>query len=482
MPAFVSTLCICIVFVPMFFLTRRRRGTCSCRWRGGRVRDAGVVPPVAHAGADDGEVPAAGARARRAGHAQPQPQSVRALAARASSAASSACATAIAACCERCLRPPRAVRRRCSSLVCVASLGCCCRCSARTSFPTVDAGQFKLHVRGADRHAHRGDGARCAIASRATIRERDSRRASSAASSTTSACRTAASTCRTATRRRSAPADAEILIALNEDHRPTDGLRARAARASCRSDFPASTFFFLPADIVSQILNFGLPAPIDVQVVGRNLDGEPRSSPRRCSPKLAQRARASSTCTCSRPFDQPTLHVDVDRTRAQQVGLHAARRREQPAGLAVSGSGQTAPSFWLESEERRAATSSRCRRRSTAIDSLAGPGEHPDHRRPSGARRSSSANLAHDHARTRRTAIVIALQRAAGDRHLRQRAGPRPRQRRARRSSTIVDGSAQGPAARARSSIVRGQVETHAVVVQRAAASAWCSRSCWSTC
>src|SRR6185437_4161612 len=71
------------------------------------------------------------------------------------------------------------------------------------------------------------------------------------------------------------PADADIQVSLAEKHRPTDEY-IRILRAKLGKQFPGLTFYFLPADIVSQILNFGLPAPIDIQIVGQNIEGNRR--------------------------------------------------------------------------------------------------------------------------------------------------------------------------------------------------------------
>src|SRR2546430_7754284 len=67
----------------------------------------------------------------------------------------------------------------------------------------------------------------------------------------------------------SGPADADILVSLKPNHKPTANY-VRNLRVSLNREFPGTTFYFLPADIVSQTLNFGLPAPLDIQVVGRN--------------------------------------------------------------------------------------------------------------------------------------------------------------------------------------------------------------------
>ena len=137
--------------------------------------------------------------------------------------------------------------------------------------------------------------------------------------------------------------DADILLSLNEHHAPTakyvHDLRLKLAR-----EFPGVTFAFLPADIVSQILNFGLPAPIDVQVVGYDLAGN-----RGFAEGLLRKLKlvdGTVDLRIQQPFDQPKLHIGVDRTRAQLVGF---TERDVATNLLVSlsGSFQTTPTFWL---------------------------------------------------------------------------------------------------------------------------------------
>ena len=91
-------------------------------------------------------------------------------------------------------------------------------------------------------------------------------------------------------------------------------------------------FSFLPADIVSQILNFGLPAPIDIQVTGYNLQDN-----RQFANKLLRRIQmvpGTADLRIQQPFDEPHLHINVDRTKAQLAGFTAARRCHQPADFA----------------------------------------------------------------------------------------------------------------------------------------------------
>ncbi len=138
--------------------------------------------------------------------------------------------------------------------------------------------------------------------------------------------------------------DADILAELSRDHHPTEqyvhDLRIRLAH-----DFPGVTFYFLPADIVSQILNFGLPAPIDIQILGRNLAAD-----RIFADNLLNRLKyvpGTVDLRIQQEFDQPKLHIEVDRTKAQQIG-YSARDIAQSLLISLSGSFQTTPTFWLD--------------------------------------------------------------------------------------------------------------------------------------
>ena len=145
--------------------------------------------------------------------------------------------------------------------------------------------------------------------------------------------------------------DADILITLKPGREAeADELRRRGCASACRANFPGRRFAFLPADIVTQILNFGLPAPIDVQVIGSNLDAN-----RAYADDLLRRiARVTGVADAriQQAFNAPTLNVDVDRTRASQVGVERTRRRDEPAGHA----GRQHPDgadLLAQSEERR---------------------------------------------------------------------------------------------------------------------------------
>jgi multidrug efflux pump subunit AcrB len=140
------------------------------------------------------------------------------------------------------------------------------------------------------------------------------------------------------------PADADILVSLNKEHSPTEAY-IHDLRLRLPQEFPGVTFSFLPADIVSQILNFGLPAPIDVQIAGYNVAGN-RAFAGRLLTRLRQ-VPGTVDLHIQQPFDQPYLNVDVDRTKAQQVGF---TQRDVATNLLISlsGSFQTTPEFWLD--------------------------------------------------------------------------------------------------------------------------------------
>ncbi len=140
------------------------------------------------------------------------------------------------------------------------------------------------------------------------------------------------------------PSDAEILVSLGEKHHPTADY-VRDLRLNLSREFPGVGFAFLPADIVSQILNFGLPAPIDIQIVGNNLNDN-----REYADMLLHRVQqvpGAADMRIQQAFDQPKLHILVDRTRADQVGF---TQRDVASNLLVSlsGSFQTSPTFWLD--------------------------------------------------------------------------------------------------------------------------------------
>ena len=142
----------------------------------------------------------------------------------------------------------------------------------------------------------------------------------------------------------SGPADADILVSLKPNHKPTANY-VRNLRLSLNREFPGTTFYFLPADIVSQTLNFGLPAPLDILVVGRNetVDQQVANS---IAQKIRQ-VRGAVDVRVQQPNDLKRFEFNIDRTKAMELGL-SERDVAGSVLLALSGSSQVTPTYWLD--------------------------------------------------------------------------------------------------------------------------------------
>ncbi|HEX7213689.1 MAG TPA: efflux RND transporter permease subunit, partial [Methylomirabilota bacterium] len=138
-------------------------------------------------------------------------------------------------------------------------------------------------------------------------------------------------------------ADADILVTLGKNRRPTED-HLRTLRRRLPEEFPGVTFYFVPADIVTQILNFGLPAPIDVQIEGSDLQGN-RQVANRMLTELRQ-VPGLTDLRIQQNFDAPKLEVSVDRTKAAGAGF-TPRDVASSVLLTLSGSGQTNPATFL---------------------------------------------------------------------------------------------------------------------------------------
>ena len=140
------------------------------------------------------------------------------------------------------------------------------------------------------------------------------------------------------------PEDADIQVQLAAKHHPTDNYVEHLREVLARQ-YPGVTFYVLPVDIVTQILNFGLSSPIDIQLVGPDLYGN-----RALAEKMLNEARyvpGAADTRIQQPFDYPNLNVDVDRTRAAAVGL-TQQDVARSLLVALSGSFQTTPNFYLD--------------------------------------------------------------------------------------------------------------------------------------
>jgi CzcA family heavy metal efflux pump len=137
--------------------------------------------------------------------------------------------------------------------------------------------------------------------------------------------------------------DADILVSLKHGHRPTEEY-VRRLRTRVNRQFPGTTFYFLPADIVSQTLNFGLPAPFNIQISGRD-----QVKNRAIAANLAEQIRhipGAVDVRVQQPADQPKFKFDVDRSKAGELGI-SEKDVASAVLLALSGSGQVQPAYWL---------------------------------------------------------------------------------------------------------------------------------------
>ena len=137
--------------------------------------------------------------------------------------------------------------------------------------------------------------------------------------------------------------DGEILLSLNEHHQPS-ALYIDKLRAELPKRFPGVEFFFQPADIVTQILNFGLPAAIDVQISGNNIVANDALAVKLL--KQIQHIPGTVDSHIHQKLNQPTLALDMDRSKLKQLGLNPVDVAQNVL-VSLSGSFQTAPAFWL---------------------------------------------------------------------------------------------------------------------------------------
>jgi multidrug efflux pump subunit AcrB len=210
----------------------------------------------------------------------------------------------------------------------------------RDFFPAVDAGQFRLHVRGPagtriestqERFFQVGN------AIREVIPPNEIQNVLDNIGLPTSGINLAFGDSSTIS-----SADGEILVALNPNHKPT-AQYVRILREKLHRDFPDMEFFFSAPDIVGQILNFGIPAPIDIQITGRDPKGYDIAN--EIKTRVAQIPGAVDTHV-HQLVHGPDLRVNVNRTRAEQIGLTQSNVA-QTMLISLSSSGQTAPNYWL---------------------------------------------------------------------------------------------------------------------------------------
>jgi multidrug efflux pump subunit AcrB len=142
--------------------------------------------------------------------------------------------------------------------------------------------------------------------------------------------------------------DADILVTFTVNHHKT-AKYVHDLRISLAKQFPGVTFSFLSSDMVSQILNFGSPAPIDIQVLGNDQAGNQRYA--NALLEQVKYVPGIADARIQQPFDQPYMHLWVDRTKAQEVGFNT-QAIAQNVLISLGGSFQTSPTYWLDPQNR----------------------------------------------------------------------------------------------------------------------------------
>lgn len=142
------------------------------------------------------------------------------------------------------------------------------------------------------------------------------------------------------------PSDGEILVALKSDRHSSTLDIVKNLREELNTRFPQAEFFFRPADIVSQILNFGLPSPIDIQVSGPNQNQKQNYAIANQIKAEIAKIMGTVDVHVGQVLDNPELRVNVDRTRADQIGL-TQRDVANSLLISLSSSGTVSPNYWL---------------------------------------------------------------------------------------------------------------------------------------
>jgi multidrug efflux pump subunit AcrB len=340
-PAFVSTLCICIVFLPMFFLSGVAKylfvplaEAVSFAMLASYMWSRTIVPTMAMylLSAED-EYKAEDHRGEKPGFFRRYQQGFEHKFERFREGYRNALSTALR---------NAALFSACILGFCLLS-GCLIFVLGRDFFPKVDAGQIRLHFRARtglriEETARLSDQIDAVI--RQTIPSAELQTVLDNLGVPYSGLNLSYSNSGTY-----GTADGEILVQLKEERGKPTGDYISELREKLPQQFPGVQFFFQPADIVTQILNFGTPAPIDVAIMGND-----QRANFVVGQKLASEIRhipGAVDVHVQQAFDGPTLRMDVDRTRAQSVGLQA-KDVAQNLLVSLSSSFQTSPAFWLD--------------------------------------------------------------------------------------------------------------------------------------
>ena len=337
-PAFVSTLSICIVFAPMFLLSG------VARYLFLPLAEAVVFAMLASYFLSRTIVPTMAKyllRRQRIGDPVPHSRNPLVRLQKKFEAAFEHFRNAYRGVLERCLHHRRAFLLAFFA-ACLGSLALILPWLGQDFFPAVDAGSFKLHVCGPTGMRIEDTAFLCDLVEDSIDKHIPASEIDSIIDNIGlpySGINLSYSN--------SAPigtSDADILVTLSPKHHPTEDY-VKQLRLSLAKDFPGVTFAFLPSDMVTQILNFGLPAPIDIQVIGHDLEGN-----RVWADQVLAKIRSvpgAVDLRVQQPFDQPYLHMRIERTKAQELGF-SAHDIAQNLLVSLSGSFQTSPTYWLD--------------------------------------------------------------------------------------------------------------------------------------
>jgi multidrug efflux pump subunit AcrB len=337
-PAFVSTLSICIVFAPMFLLSG------VARYLFLPLAEAVVFAMLASYFLSRTIVPTMAKyllRSQKVGGHAVRSRNILVTLQQNFEAGFESFRLSYRGVLERCLHFRRTFLLGFSA-ACLASLALIVPWLGQDFFPTVDAGSFKLHLRAPTGMRIEDTAFLCDLVEDSIRKQIPAAEVDSVIDNIGlpfSGINLSYSN--------SAPvgtSDADIMVSLSKKHRPTENY-IKQLRLSLARDFPGVTFAFLPSDMVTQILNFGLPAPIDIQVIGHDLEGD-----RAWASSLMQKIRyvpGAVDMRIQQPFDQPYLHLRIERTKAQELGF-SAHDIAQNLLVSLSGSFQTSPTYWLD--------------------------------------------------------------------------------------------------------------------------------------
>ncbi|NBV85181.1 MAG: efflux RND transporter permease subunit [Verrucomicrobia bacterium] len=341
MPALVSTLCICIVFVPMFFLNGVARylfvplaEAVVFAMLASYVLSRTIIPTLVQWFYRNQRHEAHGSAALPGGMLRPFFLFQRAFE-RVFEAFRRGYRTCLSACLQR-----RVIFSVLFLMLCAGSM-LILPFLGRDFFPQVDSGQIRLHLRA--RSGTRIEETaqlveRVEQAIRKTIPEKDLEGILDNMGIPNSGISLSYSN-----NGLLGTGDSDVLISLNPGHAPTFEYE-RQLRARLNREFPGTVFYFLPADIISQTLNFGLPAPLDIQIRGRD-----QNANRLIAAKIADRIRSIAGIVDVRiqqPADLPRLQINVERERAALMNL-SEKDVANSILLSLSGSGQMQPIYWL---------------------------------------------------------------------------------------------------------------------------------------